>query len=271
MYDAFSEDYDRFVNWEARLAVEMPFIEQLLQGIKEKAGGIPRVLDVACGTGMHAIGLAQRGFAAAGADFSPNMIERARANASVAGVRVGFEVAGFGELERTFGEGVFDALLCLGNSLPHVLSDAELSKTLRDFAACLRPGGLLLLQDRNFDAVLSRRERWMEPQSHAEGKVQWLFLRFYDFDADGFLTFNLVTLRREGSAPWTQRVAFTRLRPLKQSDLAPALEAAGFGDLACHGSMADVPFDPEASGNLVIVARLARADEESVPARGAIP
>jgi ubiquinone/menaquinone biosynthesis C-methylase UbiE len=51
MYDAFSEDYDRFVNWESRLASEMPFIERLLQPL-EKDGQPVRVLDAACGTGI---------------------------------------------------------------------------------------------------------------------------------------------------------------------------------------------------------------------------
>ena len=255
MYDAFSEDYDRFVNWEGRLAVEMPFMEQLLQGLKHEVGGPLRILDAACGTGIHAIALAQRGFAASGADFSPGMIERARANAAAANVRVRFEVAGFGDLVQTFGQGVFDALLCLGNSLPHVLTGGQLSETLADFAACLRPGRLLLIQNRNFDAVLSRRERWMEPQSHTEGAIQWLFLRFYDFDPDGLLTFNLVTLRQEGDSPWTQQVTTTRLRPMSQTDLLPPLEVAGFDDIVCHGSMADTPFDPDGSANLVIVAR----------------
>jgi len=255
MYDAFSEDYDRFVNWEARLAVEMPFIERLLQGIGHEVGDPLRILDAACGTGIHAIALAQRGFAASGADFSPGMIERARANAAAANVRVRFEVAGFGDLVQTFGQGVFDALLCLGNSLPHVLTGGQLSETLADFAACLRPGRLLLIQNRNFDAVLSRRERWMEPQSHTEGAIQWLFLRFYDFDPDGLLTFNLITLRQEGDSPWTQQVTTTRLRPMSQTDLLPPLEVAGFDDIVCHGSMADTPFDPDGSANLVIVAR----------------
>ena len=260
MYDAFSEDYDRFVNWRERLAIEMPFIERLLHDMKDKIGDSLRILDAACGTGMHAIALAQRGFTASGADFSPGMIERARANAAAANVRVRLEVSRFGGLRQTFGEGGFDALLCLGNSLPHLLTDAELSETLADFAACLRPGGLLLIQNRNFDAVLSRRERWMEPQSHSEGEIQWVFLRFYDFDPDGLLTFNLITLRREGNSPWTQQVTAARLRPMRQIDLLPALEAAGFKDITCHGSMADTPFDPDSSGNLVVVARQSRRE-----------
>ena len=83
------------------------------------------------------------------------MIERAVANAASAGVQADFQVAGFGELAGLFSG--YDALLCLGNSLPHVLDLSQLAKALADFAACLRPGGLLLVQQRNFDAVLAQR------------------------------------------------------------------------------------------------------------------
>lgn len=256
MYDAFSLDYDRFVNWPARLAAEMPFIEGQL------GADSLHVLDSACGTGMHAIALAQRGYTAAGADLSAPMIERARANATASATPVRFETAGFGELAGVFGRGTFDALLCLGNSLPHLLSDPELAAALDDFAACLRPGGLLLIQNRNFDAVLTRRQRWMEPQAHRENQTEWLFMRFYDFDPDGLITFNMITLRREGAGAWTQGVTLTRLRPLRQADLVAALGAAGFADLTCYGDMAGAPFDPETSGNLVIAARLPAASVE---------
>jgi len=272
MYDKFSADYDRFMNWPARLAAEMPFIEELLQAIDAR-----RVLDVACGTGMHAVALAQRGYSVAGADFSTGMVERARANAATAapalsgveGGEVRFEVAGFGELALTFGSNTpsaassgrhsltgFDGLLCLGNSLPHLLTPADLRTALEDFAACLRPGGLLLIQNRNFDAALARRERWMEPQASQEGEAECLFfLRFYDFEPDGTLTFNVVTLRREASDAWSQQVASTRLRPLLQRDLRAVLAEADFREIACYGDMQGAPFDLTSSPNLVMTAR----------------
>jgi glycine/sarcosine N-methyltransferase len=253
MYDDFSEDYDRFVNWAGRLAYEMPFIEASLA--QYAPGGT--VLDSACGTGMHAIALAQKGFAASGADLSLRMVERARENARLAGVALRFEAAGFGELAVIFGERSFDALLCLGNSLPHVLSEEELSGAMSDFAACLHPGGVLVLQNRNFDAVMKYRERWMEPQSYREGEREWLFLRFYDYDADGLISFNIVNLRRVQDKPWAQQVMTTRLRPLLQAEMVRLLSTAGFHDIACYGDMSGAPFNPESSGNLVVVARLA--------------
>jgi len=265
LYDALSDDYDRFVNWENRLAYEMPFIERALRQADAR-----RVIDAACGTGMHAIELARRGYKVVGADPSAPMIERARENAaalrqaqdSAAGVEARFVVAGFGDLAEKLAlspvEGVggrFDAVLCLGNSLPHVSSAADLANALADFAAVLRPGGLLLIQNRNLNAVLARRERFMGPEAHREGDREWLFLRFYDFHPDDTITFNMVVLRRDAEGQWSQQVEATELRPLVYSELMASLSAVGFGDVVCYGDMQGAPFDLDHSPNLVVAAR----------------
>ena len=250
MYDALSSDYDRFVNWQNRLAVELPFLIAKLQ-----SAGARTILDAACGTGMHAIALAQCGFSTSGADLSQGMIDRANANASSARVPVHFEVAGLGALAPTFGAHTFDVILCLGNSLPHLLSLAELTAAIQDFAACLKPGGLLLVQNRNFDAVMSKHQRWMEPQSHSAGGTEWLFQRFYDFDPDGLITFNMVTLKREGNSNWSQSVTVSRLRPLLKDELLTGLKSTGFTEIITFGNMAGVDFDPQASPNLVVLAK----------------
>ncbi len=249
MYDELSADYDRFVDWDSRLHVELPFVEEQLRLV-----GARRVLDAACGTGMHAIALAQCGYEAVGADLSAPMIERARSNAAAAGVSARFEVAGFGELARRVGRN-FDALLCLGNSLPHVLTDAELCTALADLGACLRPGGLVLVQNRNFDAIVARRERWMEPQSHREGATEWLFLRFYDFRPDGTLDFHIWTLKRVDGGSWAQRVSSTRLRPWQHAQLLAAFKACGLEHVTAFGDLQGHPFDPGSSSNLVWTAR----------------
>jgi len=282
LYDALSDDYDRFVNWESRLAYEMPFIERTLREADAR-----RVVDVACSTGMHAIELARRGYKVVGADLSAPMIERARENTSTlrqaqdsaAGVEVRFVVAGFGELAEKLAlspvlsracpeqsrrvegvvEGVsgpFDAVLCLGNSLPHALGAGDLGDALADFAAVLRPGGLLLIQNRNFDAVLTRRERFMGPEAHREGGLEWLFIRFYDFNPDGTITFNMAVLRRDAKGRWSQQVKATELRPIIYSELIASLTAAGFTEIVCYGDMQGSPFDPESSDNLITVAKV---------------
>ena len=248
-YDNFSSDYDRFVSWSGRLSVEIPFLESKL-----RKSGARRVLDAACGTGMHAIALAQVGFEASGADLSVGMITRARENAQAAGLDLPFKAAGFGNVTATFGPESFDALLCLGNSLPHLLTPELLFQALTDFAHCLKPGGLVIIQNRNFDAVMAARRRWMEPQAACEGQIEWLFQRFYDFEVDGLLTFNIVTLRRENGGDWKQSIQSTSLRPLLAVELQGAVQAAGFESVTLFGGLTGSAFDPSASGNLVITA-----------------
>src|SRR3990170_5026125 len=116
MYDAFSDSYDRFVNWPSRLAFEMPFIEAQLHLLAPSNARPLRILDAACGTGMHVLALAQAGYTASGADLSAGMIQRARQNAQAHNLQVEFFTAGFGELAPVTGAGHFDVLLCLGNS-----------------------------------------------------------------------------------------------------------------------------------------------------------
>ncbi len=188
LYDALAADYDRFVNWKGRLSHELPFFVRVFDEHRVRC-----VLDAACGTGHHAIALAQRGYRLVGADLSTVMVEQARQNASAAGVNVTFAVAGLGEL-AALGE-TFDAVICLGNSLPHLLTAEAVAGALADFAAVLRPGGLLVIQNRNFDRVWRERERFMPPQSHRDDDREWLFLRFYDFHEET-VTFNMVRLRR---------------------------------------------------------------------------
>lgn len=246
LYDVLATDYDRFVNWQERLARELPFLERLFA-----ERGVRRILDAACGTGHHAIALAQRGYEVVGADLSAPMIDCARENARTAGVEVRFAVAGFGHLSA-LGEKDLDAVLCLGNSLPHVLTPSAVTEALADFAALLRPGGLVVIQNRNFDRVWVRRERFMEPQSYRLGDQEWIFLRFYDFH-DQTVTFNMIRLYRTENG-WSQDIESTELRPLFGHDLANALAEVGFVDVTLYGAYDGSAFDPAQSSDLIAVA-----------------
>lgn len=254
MYDALSRDYDRFVNWQERLAYEMPFLVQILGSISPAKGRKLRILDSACGTGMHAIALAQQGYEVVGSDLSPAMIARAKQNAEQAGVQVRFETAGFGEQVALFGKESVDAVLCLGNSLPHLLTESELFNALTDFYHLVRPPGVVLIQNRNFDRVLQSRQREMEPQSVQEEDREWIFIRFYDFLENGLIQFNFLTLYRRSGQAWKQEWQSSLLKPLLAAELSQWLHAAGFSRVNRFGSLAGDAFDAALSPNLVVVA-----------------
>lgn len=255
MYEKFADEYDHFVNWHSRLAFEMPFITTQLKSIEAQKGQPLAILDAACGSGMHAIALAELGYQVSGADLYPEMIEKAQSNAAQAGQKVYFQAAGFGQLSQTFGTGKFDALLCLGNSLPHATSEPALLDTLTDFFACLKEDGLLLIQNRNFDQVLAKKERWMEPQAKSENGSEWVFMRFYDFEADGLIRFNILTLKREQGADWQSNLTSTFLKPLTADYMVALLRQSGFRNITAYGNMDGSNFDPDSSPNLILTAR----------------
>lgn len=166
-----------------------------------------------------------------------------------------FQQAGFGQFTQTFGKALFDGIICLGNSLPHLLNEASLTKAMTDFTAVLKPDGIIILQNRNFDLVLAERARWTPPQTFRENDETWVFARFYDFEADGRLSFNIQVLHSDGRAAFEQRVISTRLWPMKKALLEKYLLMAGFRNLSFFGNLVGDPFEPTLSANLVIIAQ----------------
>lgn len=250
-YDAFAADYDHFVNWPARLKSELPFLVATLTH-----AGAHSVLDVAGGTGQHAIALAMAGFAASLADISPEMVQQARRNAVVAGVTLPAYQAGFGELVGVLGAS-YDALLCLGNSLPHILDLAVLHRAIADMAAVVRPDGVLIWQIRNFERVLARQERFMGPQAWQTAEHEELFIRFYDFIPPQ-VRFNLLHLHRQGNGSWNQTIEQTVLSPWTLVELSDALAGNGWEDLFVYGNLSGEPYQKEVSSDLVLVATRSR-------------
>ena len=248
-YNRLAKAFDVMTDWRTRLAQEMPFLQRTLDYHQARS-----VLDTACGTGWQAIALEQKGYRTAGCDASPEMIERARANASQAQVNARFEVADFTQLEK-FPE-TFDAILCLGNSLPHLLSQEELVDAMQRMRAKLNSGGVVILHNLNYDLRLKTKPRFFS----ANGNADTLVWRLADYGPE-FITFHTALFERklkEGDqrvSSWTVQVNSTPQRPLRQQDLDEALRRAGFEDPRHFGGLDGSPFDREKSGDLVMVAR----------------
>jgi len=246
-YDRLAGVFDVMTDWQKRLDLEMPFLQRILHQNRAQ-----RILDTACGTGWHAIALAQKGYRTAGCDASPVMIETARKNADRAGAEVHFEVADFFRLDK-FPQ-IFDAVLCLGNSLPHLLSQEELVKALHHMRGSLHEQGVLILHNLNYDMRLLKKPRFFA----ASGKTDAMVWRFADYGPE-FIVFHTALFERkmedtgEGSISWTVQVNSTLQRPLLQRDLDKALAQAGFGAFEHFGGLDGSPFQKDQSGDLVIV------------------
>ena len=264
-YDRQAALYEVMNDWPSRLAFELPFIQRTLEQSRAQA-----VLDVACGGGHHAIALARQGYAVSGADISAEMLNLAQRNAVEAGVPVHFEPSSFADLGARFHH-AFDAVLCLGNSLPHVLTEADQLAALAAMHDRLRMGGVLILQNLNYDSRWKNRPRFFALNSATLDDRPVLIWRMADYHdpetrvpgwtgtcpEPGLITFHIATFEQGASGAWQVSVKSTLQRPLFSADLQRWLAQVGFEDMATFGGMDASPFDAGSSPDLVICARRA--------------
>ena len=247
-YDQLAPMFDVMTDWDSRLEAEGPFLFRILEQIDAHT-----VLDAACGSGGHALALAEKGYDVVGTDISSAMIALARAKAS-GKRRVRFHVARLGELSWRFRS--FDAVICLGNSLPHILAEKDLAATLTDLANCLRPGGVLLLHNLNYDRRWLVRPRWFAVDSGVYQDHQVLVWRFADYvdTPEPRIDFHIALFRQSQDAGWSVHVISTPQRPLFQADLVRMLPDAGLTDILFYGDLTGSTFVQHESPDLVVVA-----------------
>jgi len=150
---AFVGRWDELINWDGRRRSENGFFERILS-----EAGAHKVLDIACGTGYHTINLSLSGFDVTGADGSARMLVRANENASQQGLNdIRLEEAEWTNLSQAFpGGNQFDAIICLGNAFTHLFEEDERKKALKEIHSLLKPGGIAIIDQRNYDALLDK-------------------------------------------------------------------------------------------------------------------
>ena len=242
-YDGIAGRYDDIVGGVARSDAARQFATWLIE-----SQGAQRVLDVACGTGLHARALAERGVHVVAADASRTMLRKARDKAGDAGQYIEWLHAPMETIaQRTTGP--FNAILCLGNSLPHLLTDTQLHATIRGFGALLAAGGIAVVQLLNYDRVLERQERVVGVTRSGDAE----YVRFYDFLPEN-IRFNVLELNwREGQC--RHKLHQTELRPYRAQRLCEVFTDAGFCQPELYDGWEFNEFDCSVSDGLLLVAR----------------
>lgn len=145
---SFVEKWDELIDWDARAKSEGRFFIDLLRGRQKQ-----KVLDVATGTGFHSVQLVRAGFDVTSADGNADMLVRAFGNGRRYGLVMRTVHADWRSLTKNV-HGKYDAIICLGNSFTHLFSERDRRRALAEFYAALNHEGLLVIDQRNYDAIL---------------------------------------------------------------------------------------------------------------------
>lgn len=147
----FVEKWDALIDWEKRAKSEGEFFIETL-----RSHGAKKVLDVATGTGFHSVMLRKAGFEVTSVDGSELMLAKAFDNARKHGLVLQTVHADWRWLNRHVHD-LYDAVICLGNSFTHLFNERDRRKSLAEYYATLRHDGILLLDQRNYDALLDHQ------------------------------------------------------------------------------------------------------------------
>jgi SAM-dependent methyltransferase len=248
--DRHAELYDLFYA-DKPYAAEAAFVAQRLA--EEGVGPGARVLELACGTGRHALELAGSGLSVVATDYSVDMLACARRRPRPAGVGVDFVQQDMRRLDVPGRP--FDAVVSFFDSIGYVQTNEGMMDALGGARDHIRAGGVLMLEFWHAAAMLRaydpvRVRRWQTP----DGDV----LRISETELDSarqlaHVRYTIVETLSDGS---TKRLVETQTnRYFLVQEMAGWLDRAGFTPVSWHaGFDRERPIDRD-TWHVVVIAR----------------
>ncbi|MCY3913109.1 MAG: class I SAM-dependent methyltransferase [Chloroflexi bacterium] len=229
-YTLFASVYDQ---WQQTYGAEYAYLvaPRVDERLAQLLGGPPRdLIDVACGTGTHALLQASRGVAVTGLDLSEAMLAVARAKAEAAACPIALVHADMRSFDLPK---PVDAVTCLYASLNHLAGPADLTRTFQRVAAHLRPGGAFVF-DLNTRAGFEAL--WRQPGTD-RGPGLTIDRRYAWDDDEPWVAMHLTVERRSGETVERGR-SVLRARWFEDGEVRTALAQAGLVLTDC------TPFNP---------------------------
>ena len=228
-------------DWPGAVRREGTWLKDLLEPL-----GVRSVLDCTCGIGTQAVGLALNGFNVVASDLSEENLAEAARGAAEFGVTVRWQQADVRRLDEVIVD-EFDAVISLGNSLSHLLTEEGMLQALRNMRDRVRSGGLVLLGERDWDGIQRERPRFNFRHVHRDtpepGQRTILFDLWHY--SDPLVTFE-VFFMQQAPTGWTVEVFPLRYRMWQRRGLVDLMEEVGL----IHVRQIDHPWEVRLAGQV---------------------
>lgn len=223
-YDPLAWFYDMYWGPASRDQL-MPVLEEiLLDDLPEDA----RILDLACGTGQTTAALDEAGYELVGIDGSRAMLAYARNNAP--GVEFIRADARSFELEEPV-----DAVVCLFESLNHIMDEDELGLVFENVADALVDDGIFLL---DVNMAPAYDEGWTGTDGIIE--ADHVLFTHNQADPEAQRGTSEVTLFRHAHGAWRRQGLVLEHRWFEEETILDKLAEAGFDTAAIYDAEEDL-------------------------------
>ena len=246
-YDELAPYYHLlYADWDRAIEQQGGALAGLLESLGIGAG--EPVLDAASGVGTQTLGLLPHGYRVTASDISPGAIERLRRELARRMLAATVRVDDLRTLAHAEPKSMAAVLAC-DNSIPHLLSDAEILQAFTTCYRSLRPGGCAIFSVRDY-AAMERSNPDVRPYGlRYEAGNRFLAVQVWEWDGEHYDLRMYLTSESPAGACAT-RVLRSRYYAVSIDRLLMLLQEAGFQEV---GRRDDVLFQP------VLVGRRASA------------
>ena len=245
------EDYARVYDRSGQIGFALKMIPYLEEVLARHAFIGDSAVDVACGTGTLALGLAQKGWRVYGVDASPVMLAQARQKAADLDLSAGVTWIQADMRDFSLPQAV-DLVTSTYDSLNYLLTLDDLRRAFCCVAGALRPGGLFVFDMNAEPAFLSN---WSGTVYFVEDEDLTIVVRSaYDAE-DRRATAAITGFVRRGELYERFQETHTE-QAYRRAEVTGALEACGFDVAAGYACFTFEPAD-DGHSRILWVARKA--------------
>lgn len=237
-YDHFSQHYEDLFLFRPERVIEIArLLGRPLSGL--------RILDAGCATGALCRALAVEGCQVVGIDRNSNMISLARSKTRLAGISENsctFFCDDLLNLPHHFSPQQFAAIVCLGNTLPHLESPRKFLQIAQNL---LIPNGILVLQLVHFEKAIKNKTKEFPLLETPNLR----FYRSYKMCNSQSVTFQVCL---EDKSSGQQQKSSLELKPISREQLAYEINACGFSSLKLFADFQNQPISTDDESTVVV-------------------
>lgn len=239
--------WEEYVFPDRRVKRLKPFLVHVLKSKRES-----KILDAAVGIGCETVMLRNDRWKVRGNEFEESFRNVARKYAANHGIaKLDLDKSDWTQLSRLYGEEAFGAVLVLGNSICLLPTLGAVKRSLEEFHRVLEPGGLLVIDERNFSRIIEKEAELAASPAAGHSKHRVMYcgttVRGCPIDIDTtekrviWACYENGTEGADSSSLQKKTIGEFELYAFDEGELARTLEDCGFTEVTPYSDLDTTP------------------------------